>query len=120
MTEIVVLRNKPELRIILNNDEFEIVDASEPKNNGIYSFGELKNVELNAERTNWLISILSVITDFITGIGNGARFKDKSNLNIEMENRNLKLWLINADFGKAEKLTELIKSKKTIHNTVYN
>jgi hypothetical protein len=34
MTETVELRNKPELKIILNENEFEIVDASEPKNSG--------------------------------------------------------------------------------------
>ena len=118
MTETVELRNKPELKIILNKDEFEIVDASEPKNSGIYSFGEIKNAELNVERTNWLISILSVIVDFLTGSGNGGKFKTKSNLNIEMVNRNLKIWLIDADFVKAERVTELINSKKPTHNTV--
>ena len=118
MTETVELRNKPELKIILNEDEFEIVDASEPKNSGIYSFGELKNAELNAERTNWLISILSVIVDFLTGSGNGGKFKTKSNLNLEMEKRNLKIWLIDADFVKAQRITELINSKKPTHNNV--
>jgi hypothetical protein len=118
MTETVELRNKPELNIVLNNDEFEIVDASEPKNSGIYSFGELKNAELNAERTNWLISIFSVIVDFLTGSGNGGKFKTKSHLNLEMENRKLKIWLIAADFIKAQRVTELLNSKKPTHNSV--
>jgi hypothetical protein len=118
MTETVELRKKPELKIVLNKNEFEIIDASEPKNNGIYSFGELKNAELNAERTNWLISVLSVIVDFLTGSGNGGKFKTKSNLKLEMENRELKIWLIDADFVKAERLTVLINSKKPTHNKV--
>jgi len=118
MTETVELRSKPKLKIILNEDEFEIVDASEPKNSGIYSFGELKNAELNAERTNWFISILSVIVDFLTGSGNGGKFKTKSNLKLEMEKQNLKICLIDADFVKAKGLTELINSKKPTHNTV--
>jgi hypothetical protein len=118
MTETVELRNKPELKIILNKDEFEIVDASEPKNSGIYSFGKLKNAELNAERTNWLISSLSIIVDLFTGGAVGGKFKDKANLNLEMEKRNLKVWLIDADFEKAKRVTELINSKKPTHNTV--
>ncbi|WP_289062620.1 hypothetical protein [uncultured Zobellia sp.] len=112
MTETVELRNKPELKIILNENEFEIVDISEPKNSGIYSFGELKNTELNAERTNWLISTLSIIVDFFTGSATGGKFKKKANLNFEMKNGNLKIWLVDADFEKAEKVTELISSKK--------
>lgn len=118
MTETVELRNKPELKIILNNDEFEIVDASELKNNGIYAFGKLKNVELNAERTNWLISTLSIIVDLFAGSAVGGKFKKKANLNLEMENRNLKIWLIDADFEKAKRVTELINSKKPRHNGI--
>ena len=80
MTETVELRNKPELKFILNTDEFNVIDASEPENNGTYSYTEIKSTELNSERTNWLISILSVIVDFLTGSGNGGKFKTKANL----------------------------------------
>ncbi|WP_298425208.1 hypothetical protein [uncultured Kordia sp.] len=118
MITTIELRNKPELKIILNNDEFEIVDASEPKNSGIYSFRKLKNTELNAERTNWLISTLSIIVDLLIGSGVGGKFKKKANLILEMENRNLKIWLIDADFEKAKKITELMNNKKTTHNNV--
>ena len=120
MEETVALRNKPELKIILNKNEFEIVDASEPKNSGTYSYAEIKTAELNSEKTNWFISVLSIIVDFITGGGNGRKFKTKANLMLKMENQNLKIWLNNADFGKAEKITELINEKKPTHNTVYN
>ncbi|WP_198519319.1 hypothetical protein [Nonlabens sp. MB-3u-79] len=113
MTETVELRNKPELKIILNENEFEIVDASEPKNSGIYSFGKLKNAKLNVERTNWLITTLSIIVDLFTGGAVGGKFKDKANLNLDMENLNFKVWLINADIEKAKRVTELINSKKT-------
>ncbi|REG88211.1 hypothetical protein [Winogradskyella sediminis] len=74
MTETVELRNKPELKFILNTDEFNVIDASEPKNNGTYSYTEIKSAELNSERTDWLISVLSVIVDFLTGSGNGGKF----------------------------------------------
>ncbi|ASO05239.1 hypothetical protein [Arenibacter algicola] len=113
MTETIELRNKPELKFILNTDEFNIVDASEPKNNGTFSYAEIKNVELNEERTNWLISILSIIVDFLTGSGNGGKFRTKANIILKTDNRNFKIWLNNADFGKAKKLTELLNNKKT-------
>lgn len=113
MTETVELRNNPELKFILNTDEFDIVDASESKNSGTYSYAEIKNVEFNKERTNWLISILSIIVDFLTGSGNGGKFRTKSNLILKTEKQNLKIWLNNVDIGKAEKITELIKNKKT-------
>ncbi|MCA0931271.1 hypothetical protein LCM02_02330 [Lutimonas saemankumensis] len=113
MTETVELRNKPELKIILNENEFEIVDASEPKNSGIYSFRELKNAKLNAERTNWLISTLSIIVDLFAGSAVGGKFKKKANLNLEMVNQNLKIWLTDVDFEKAKKVTVFINNKKT-------
>lgn len=113
MIETVELRNKPELKFILNTDEFDIVDSSEPKNNGTYSYAEIKSAELNAERTNWLISTLSIIVDFLTGNGNGGKFKTKANLILKTETRNLKIWLNDADYGKAEKITELLNNKKT-------
>ncbi|MEF3080581.1 hypothetical protein [Winogradskyella poriferorum] len=113
MTETVELRNKPELKFILNTDEFNVIDASEPENNGTYSYTEIKSAELNSERTNWLISILSVIIDFLTGSGNGGKFKTKANLTLKTEKRNLKIWLNDADYGKAKKITELINKNKT-------
>jgi hypothetical protein len=113
MTETIELRNKPELKFILNADEFDILDASDPKNSGTYSYSELKSTELNEERTNWLLSTLSIIVDLITGGYGSGKLKEKANLKLEMKNLNLKVWLIDADFEKAKRVTELINSKKT-------
>ena len=118
MTETIKLRNKPELKIILDKNDFEIVDASEPKNNGTYSYAEIKSEKLNSERTNWLISTLSIIVDFLTGSGNGGKFRSKANLILKMDNRNLKIWLIDADFEKAKKVIVIINNKKPTHNNV--
>ena len=107
------LRNKPELKIILNREEFEVLDVSEPKNSGTYPFRQLKKVNLNAAKTNWLFSAFTMIVDFFVGSGVGGKFKSKANLELEMENRNLKIWLIEADFEKAKKATELLNEKKS-------
>lgn len=113
MAETVELRIKPELKIILSMDEFEIIDVSEPKNNGVYTYESIKSVKLNSEQTNWLISIFSVIVESLTGTGSGGKFKTKPNLNLELEDRNLKIWLNAANFEKAGKVTELISQRKT-------
>ena len=114
MSETIVLRKNPELKIILNPDNFEIMDVSESKNNGIYSFGKLKNVNLIFEKTNWLISILSIIVDLITGSGIGGKFKNKAYLNLEMRNMNLKIVLIGTDTEKINKVSELLNNKKLL------
>lgn len=113
MTETIELRNKPELKIVLNEDEFEVIDASDPKNNGKFSYGQIKNVELKAERTDWFISVLSKVMDLLTGGASGGNFKNKANLKLEMINRTLKIRLTDADFEKAERIAELINNKKT-------
>ena len=115
MIGTIKLRHKPELKFILNEKEFEIVDVYEQENSGIYSFVELKNAELNAERTNWLITFLSIIVGFFIGGGTSKRFKEKANLNIEIENRNLKIWLINADFEAAKLVTKFLHNKIKIN-----
>lgn len=112
MKETVELRNKPKLKIILNQNQFEIIDASEPKNSGIYSFVDIKKVKLNAEKTNWLFSTFTIIVDLFTGISGGGKFKDKANLEVEMAHQNLKIWLIDANFEKAKKVIEILNGKK--------
>jgi hypothetical protein len=112
MTETVELRNKPELKIFLNESGIEIVDASKPKNSGIYSFAEIKRAEFNTERTDSFISVLSWIIDIFAGSAVGGKFKNKANLKLELTNRNFKIWLTDSDLQKAKKITELINNKK--------
>lgn len=114
MNEVFELRNKPELKIILNTNQFEIVDASQPKNNVIYSFIDIKSIELNAERSDWFITTISYITDFLMGgTSYAGNFKNKANLKLNLTDRKLKIWLNDADFRKAERVKRLITDKKT-------
>ena len=111
MAEIVELRNKPELKIILSTDGFEIIDISEPKNTGEYTFEEIKNVELTAERTDKLITTLSWILAFFTGGGTtGENYKNRANLKLGMVNQNLKIWLV-VTFN-----LQILQSKREIHH----
>ena len=114
MTEIFEVRCKPELKISLNNDGIEIVDGYEPKNNGVYSFEQIKSVELNAERTNWFISILSWIVDLLAGSAVGGNFKNKASLNIKLADQDLKILLINAAIKKVERISESLHIKRVL------
>ncbi|WP_456865597.1 hypothetical protein [Galbibacter sp. BG1] len=118
MTETIELRNKPELKIILNTHEFEVIDASEPKNNGTYSYAEIKSVKLNTEKTDWFISITSYIVGFFTGNGNGGNYKNKANLTIQLTKQIVKIWLVDTDFKKVEEISELIKNKSSYIKTL--
>jgi len=113
MRETVELRSKPELKIILDADGFEIVDVSGPKNNGTYSFGQIRNVELNRQQTNWFISIFSWIVDLFAGSAVGGNFKSQANLKLKMVNRTIKIWLTDVDLKGAERIAELLNNKKT-------
>ena len=112
MKETLELRNKPELKIILNMDEFEVMDISESQNSGIYSFADLKNVELNEEKTNWLFSAFTLIIDLITSSNFSKKYKTKANMEVEMKNQKLKIWLMDADFKKAKIVTDMLNEKK--------
>lgn len=111
MKEIVELRSKPELKIILNKIDFEVIDASEPTNSGNYSYVNLKNVTLNLEKTNWLFSAFTIIIGIVFNSAELRKYKTKPNLILETDMQNLKIWLIDADLEQAKKLSELIKNK---------
>ncbi|MGS0527725.1 hypothetical protein ACU8V7_23600 [Zobellia nedashkovskayae] len=111
MIETIELRNKPELKIILNADEFEVIDAAKPRNNGKYLFRKIRNVELSKERTDWLVSSIAFLASIFTH-GNLETYKNRANLTLETDSQTLKIWLGNADYEKAQSVMRLIKSKK--------
>ncbi len=104
------LQSKPELKFILNKEGFELFDISDQKNNGIYLFSRIKNVELNKKKMNWVITVLSYIVEIIANIGGGHESKEEANLILEMTDRIVKISLRDAYFNRAEKLVELIKN----------
>ena len=52
-----------------------------------------------------------ILTLFVSGaiVGN---FKNKANLTLETDNGTLKIWLVDADLEKAERVAQLINAKK--------
>lgn len=105
MKESYILNEKPLLKFILSENTFEIIDNSKMENNDSYKYKDLEEVLLKKEKTNWLISILSLIFDISTGSATGKKFKDKPFLFFKFRTKILKIWLIDSDILKAEKMT---------------
>lgn len=116
MEQTITLRSKPKLKITLNSDGFEIVDRSNPKNSGEYLYKDLRNVKLNPEKTDWLVSLFSLIVGLFTSSAIQGNYKNKANLQLEMVDWNLKIWLVEADFQKAERVSQLL-TEKNLHRT---
>ena len=113
MLKIFELRNKPELKIILKKDKFEIIDALEINNNGIYSKSEIIKIELNKEKTNWFVTVFGNILEILTGIAFGGKFKNKAKLKLNFENKTIILLLNNNELKEAEKISKLLTIEKT-------
>ena len=111
MIKTITLRNKPELKCILDIDNVTIVDASAPKNNGIYQYSDIKKIMVHKEETNWFFSFITVIMDLFMQFGNGKKYTTKAYLTITLENNILKIWLNNANLQKAKEVTAFINRK---------
>lgn len=113
MSEIVQLKNRPELKFIFNSTEFEIVDDADPKNNGVFAYSAVESIELRTEQINWLFSIFTHALDLLIGdAGAGGNYKTKAHFNIKLSNKSFKVWLLDIDNLKAEKIPELFLKKK--------
>ncbi|WP_298494458.1 hypothetical protein [uncultured Algibacter sp.] len=112
MIETVKLRDKPELKIHLNKTSIKIIATSYPKNCGTFLLNDIIGVELTPKSTDWFITALSWIVALLTTSGGGENYKNEANLKLRTKNQTLKIWLRNADFKKAERISKLIKVKK--------
>ena len=109
--ETYLLREKPELKLILDQDNFEIIDFYDRKNTGVYSFKSLKNIELRTQQINWLFSIFSWIVDVFLPISEGGIYRDKAIMIIHLADKKLKMSLHESDFEKARSLANSMKIK---------
>jgi len=109
--ESIILRNQPTLKFLFNESNFEIINNANKNDNGIYSYDLLNSVELKKERTNWLISILSIVVDLFTESLNGGFYKDKHQLDIKHKKKHLKIILSESDLTKAELITQRLKTE---------
>ena len=115
MDQKITLKNKPRLEISFAENGFEVIDDSAPKNNGVYSYSNLKSIEL--KKNGWFKSLLWYIS-WLNLIPFEPGFKNKTNLKIVLNEKILKLWLIDSDMKKAEIVKQKLNEKKPTHNRV--
>tara|TARA_R110002049_G_C8942197_1_gene545121 strand:+ start:432 stop:776 length:345 start_codon:yes stop_codon:yes gene_type:complete len=107
--ESITLRKQPILKFLFNENNFEIVNNADKNDNGIYSYELLDSVELKKERTNWLISFLSMVVEVFTSSGLGDFYKEKNKLEIRHKKKHLRIILSESDLTQAELITRKLK-----------
>ncbi len=111
MNQNIILRSKPGLEISFAENGFEVIDESAPNNNGIYSYDNLKLVEL---KNAWFMSMVQIVrynTWILNLVPFGPQIKDKAHLKIILDEKTLKLWLFNSDMEKAKAVKQLFNEK---------
>ena len=113
--ETVVLRDSPNLKIVLSENQFEITNEANKSTSGIHFYSLTDSIELKKERTNWLITILSYIVDLLTGsaASSGGRFKEKNRMVLFYKGKRKEISLVNCDIEQAGQLIKNIKSRLT-------
>ena len=110
MIKIFELRKNPELKFILNELDFEVIDKSELKNAGLFSYNNLNNVEFVKEKTNWYVTLLSYVVELFIH-GGGKFYKDKAQLKLELTNKSISIDLFKSDLKKATEVSEVLKKR---------
>jgi len=109
-SETLTLRKDPIFEITLTDNSFVIKNEADKNDSGIYKYAEIISLKLQEKRTNWIITILSFIFDFIGGPA-GQLYKEKNLLIINYNESIKKILLIDCDMSKAKRIAEHINSK---------
>jgi hypothetical protein len=68
-TTIYELRKKPKLLFTLSDSGFHLIDEDNSSNNGEFKYNSIISVDLVKGKTNWILSIFSLVIDFILDLG---------------------------------------------------
>ncbi len=109
--EVFQLRKKPEIRFNIRDNEFELIDAYTPKNNGVYQFKKLKSASFNKSKVNWYVSIFSILVDLFTESMYTGAYKDRAHLVIELEDIKLEILLFDFNIEKTEEVVVLLNNR---------
>jgi hypothetical protein len=105
---ILELRKEPQLVVTMNEKDFHLIDNYSPSNNGEFKYYLIDSVELVRGKTNWLISIISLVTDFF-GFGAFDIYKEKDRLVIQLKNSKIEILLFKVDKEKVEAFITRLK-----------
>jgi len=60
----ITLRKNPSFKIILNDENFEILNEADKDDNGFYFYKHIDSLELKHKGINWFVTLLDVIVHF--------------------------------------------------------
>lgn len=103
-TTIFELRKKPQLVFTLNENDFHLIDNDNPSNNGEYKFNSVVSIDLVKGKTNWAVSIFSLLVDFIFDSSSFDNYKEKDKLFIQLKNSKIEILLFKVDRKEVEAL----------------
>ncbi|RAR48493.1 hypothetical protein [Flavobacterium lacus] len=109
-TKIYQLRKKPLLEFTLNENDFRLIDNDNPSNNSLLTFNSIISVEIVRGKTNWFISIFSLIIDLIFDFSSFSNYKEKDKLIIQTKNSTIEILLFKVDRREAEMLVDRFKT----------
>lgn len=110
-TTIYELRKKPQLLFTLNDTDFHFIDEDNPSNNGEFKYNSIVSVDLVKGKTNWIVSIFSLVIDFIFDLGSFSNYKEKDKLIIQLTSSKIEIFLFKVNKEEIESLIESIKNK---------
>ncbi len=121
MSASIVFKKNPKIEFQLLENGFTLIDEQTEENSGLYSYTDLRSIELNKIWFPRLAKWLRLITWILNGVPyfpDAASCK-KANLIIHFKKTNLGLWLTDTRMSsKAKKLKALLE-EKTKHNNAH-
>jgi hypothetical protein len=108
-TTIYELRKKPQLVFTLNENDFHLIDNDNPSNNGEFKFNSVVSIDLVKRKTNWAVSIFSLVVDFIFDYSSFDNYKEKDKLFIQLKKAKIEILLFKVDKKEVEELISNLK-----------
>jgi hypothetical protein len=113
-----LLRNKPKFEIILNQDDFQIINDADKNDSGRYSYSLTNSVELKTKKINWLVTGLDIAFElFITNTSFGNIYREKNRLIFKYNEQKKIILLTDCDMDKA--MTTVGKLKSRLEQKTY-
>lgn len=107
--EIIQLRERPLVEIIIQKDGFVLYNESDKNDNGLYEFDKIDSVNFEKKRINWFVSISSFIVGLFTGSVAGGIFRERNQLGLNYKNVEKRIILDNCDMKVAALAIQKIK-----------
>nr|WP_293304347.1 hypothetical protein [Allomuricauda sp.] len=111
-TKKIVLKKSPPLEFLFNEKSFQVTNGADSDTQGIYQYDDLKSIEYDKEKTNWLLTVLSYIVELVAGVGGGSTYKSKKRLTINLSDKKIMLDLLDCEQKTIDEL--IVKLERVI------